>query len=155
MHGQILAPQDLPKARDARLHGQAAPLPLVVALVGCKKKADAPAGEPGKKEPVAAKGEEPAREDEGARPAAEILEPLQRLVQDVAQHQGKLVKLELEGADTRLDHGTLDVLAEPLRRLVWLAVAHGIERPVQRREAGKPIVGRVSVAVTRMPIVSR
>jgi two-component system chemotaxis sensor kinase CheA len=85
-----------------------------------------------------------------ARPAAEILEPLRRLVQDVAQHQGKLVELELEGADTRLDHGTLDVLAEPLRRLVWLAVAHGIERPVQRREAGKPIVGRVSVAVTRM-----
>jgi two-component system chemotaxis sensor kinase CheA len=85
-----------------------------------------------------------------ARPAAEILEPLQRLVQDVAQHQGKLVELELEGADTRLDHGTLDVLAEPLRRLVWLAVAHGIERPVQRREAGKPIVGRVSIAVTRM-----
>jgi two-component system chemotaxis sensor kinase CheA len=85
-----------------------------------------------------------------ARPAAEILEPLQRLVQDVAQHQGKLVELELKGADTRLDHGTLDVLAEPLRRLVWLAVAHGIERPVQRREAGKPIVGRVSVAVTRM-----
>jgi two-component system chemotaxis sensor kinase CheA len=85
-----------------------------------------------------------------ARPAAEILEPLQRLVQDVAQHQGKLVELELKGADTRLDHDTLDVLAEPLRRLVWLAVAHGIERPVQRREAGKPIVGRVSIAVTRM-----
>jgi two-component system chemotaxis sensor kinase CheA len=85
-----------------------------------------------------------------ARPAAVILEPLQRLVQDVAQHQGKLVELRLQGADTRLDYSALDVLAEPLRRLVWYGVVHSIEEPVHRRKVGKPVVGCVSVTVAKM-----
>lgn len=84
------------------------------------------------------------------RPAAEILDPLQRLVQDVAQHQGKIVELDLEGADIGLDHRVLDILADPVHRLVWFAVAHGIEKPVQRREAGKQATGRVSVVVSKM-----
>jgi two-component system chemotaxis sensor kinase CheA len=84
-----------------------------------------------------------------ARPAAEILTPLKRLAQGVAQVQGKLVKLNLEGLDVRLDHAALGVLADPLRRLVWFAVAHGIEKPMQRREAGKSAVGRVSVVVSK------
>jgi two-component system chemotaxis sensor kinase CheA len=84
-----------------------------------------------------------------ARPVVGILAPLQRLVQDVAQHQGKLVELRLEGVDTELDYGALDVLAEPLRRLVWFGVVHSIEKPVHRRELGKPAVGRVSVTVAK------
>ncbi len=84
-----------------------------------------------------------------ARPAAEILDPLQRLVQEVAQHLGKIVELDVTGVDVGLDHSALDVLADPVRRLVWFAVAHSIEKPVQRREAGKPTVGRVSVVVRK------
>ncbi len=84
-----------------------------------------------------------------ARPAAEILTPLKRLAQSVAQYQGKLVKLNLKGMDIGLDHAALGILAGPLRRLVWFAVARGIEKPVQRREAGKSAVGRVSVVVSK------
>jgi two-component system chemotaxis sensor kinase CheA len=84
-----------------------------------------------------------------ARPAAEILAPLQRLVQDMARHQGKLVKLELAGEGVELDVGALDVLSDPVRRLVWFAVTHSIENPVQRQEAGKPAVGRVSVRMRK------
>lgn len=84
-----------------------------------------------------------------ARPAAEILAPLQRLVQDMARHQGKLVKLEVAGADVELDVGALDVLSDPVRRLVWFAVTHSIENPVQRQEAGKPAVGCVSIRMRK------
>jgi two-component system chemotaxis sensor kinase CheA len=84
-----------------------------------------------------------------AKPAASILEPLQRLVQDVAQHQGKLVELRLEGSDIELDHSALDALAGPLRRLVWFGVVHSIEKPVHRRELGKPAVGHMSVTVAK------
>jgi two-component system chemotaxis sensor kinase CheA len=84
-----------------------------------------------------------------ARPAAEILTPLKRMAQSVAQVQGKLVKLNLEGMDIGLDHAALGVLVGPLRRLVWFAVAHSIEKPMQRREAGKSAVGRVSVVVSK------
>ena len=85
-----------------------------------------------------------------ARPAAEILDPLQRLIQNVAQHQGKMVKLDIEGANVGLDHSAMDILADPIHRLAWFAVAHGIEKPVQRLEAGKQATGRVSVAVSKI-----
>ncbi|MCP4543551.1 MAG: hypothetical protein GY832_41085 [Chloroflexi bacterium] len=84
-----------------------------------------------------------------ARPASEILDPLQRLVQDVARHLGKMVELNVIGADVGLDHSALDVLADPVRRLVWFVVAHSIETPVERRDVGKPATGRVSVTVTK------
>jgi two-component system chemotaxis sensor kinase CheA len=84
-----------------------------------------------------------------ARPAAEILDPLWRLAQDVAQYLGKVVDLEVDGADVELDRGALDVLADPVRRLVWFAVAHGIEKPVERWETGKPAAGHVSITVRK------
>jgi two-component system chemotaxis sensor kinase CheA len=83
------------------------------------------------------------------KPVAEILSPLQSLVQDVAHHQGKLVELDVTGADIELDYSLLNILARPVRRLVWFAVAQGIESPTQRREAGKPAAGRVSVVVSK------
>jgi two-component system chemotaxis sensor kinase CheA len=82
-----------------------------------------------------------------ARPAAEILDPLQRLVQDMGQYLGKSVELTVTGANIGLDHSALDVLATPVRHLVWFAVAHGIEKPIQRQEAGKPATGHISVTV--------
>jgi two-component system chemotaxis sensor kinase CheA len=84
-----------------------------------------------------------------ARPAAEILEPLLHLVQDVAQRQGKLVTLDLDGTDIDLDYSALDVLADPVRRLAWFAVAHSIEEPAQRQEAGKPATGHISIVARR------
>jgi two-component system chemotaxis sensor kinase CheA len=82
-----------------------------------------------------------------ARPAAEILDPLQRLVQDMGQYLGKSAKLDVTGADVRLDHSASDILADPIRHLVWFAVAHGIETPIQRQAANKPATGHISVTV--------
>jgi two-component system chemotaxis sensor kinase CheA len=82
-----------------------------------------------------------------ARPAADVLEPLHRLVQNVAQYQGKLIELEVQGGDLWLERSALDALAEPVQRLVWLLAVHSIEKPAQRQEAGKPALGRISVAV--------
>jgi two-component system chemotaxis sensor kinase CheA len=84
-----------------------------------------------------------------ARPVSELLDPLQRLVQDMAQSQGKMVELDLGGMDIKLDHSVLDVLISPVRRLVWFAVVHSIEKPWQRRQAGKPVIGHVSVGVRK------
>jgi chemotaxis protein histidine kinase CheA len=85
-----------------------------------------------------------------ARPAAEILEPLRHLVQDVARHEGKIVELTLEGTDVGLDHNALNILADPVHRLVWFALVHSIEKPVLRREMGKTAAGHVSVVVTKV-----
>ncbi len=81
--------------------------------------------------------------------AAEIMGPLQNLVQDAARHQEKVVELRVEGADIELDHSLLNILARPVRRLVWFAVAHSLETPAQRRHVGKPVTGQLSVAVNK------
>jgi len=83
------------------------------------------------------------------KPAAAILEPLPRLVEDLAHHQGKIVELVITGAEIELDHSTLDLLAGPVRRLVWSAVAHSIEPPAQRQSAGKSPTGQVVVTVKK------
>ena len=45
------------------------------------------------------------------------------------------------GAETDLDKGILDALAEPLAHLVRNAVDHGIETPQERVAAGKSAQG--------------
>ncbi len=82
-------------------------------------------------------------------PVTQILDPLQRMVEEVANHQNKRIELNLKGADTQLDHRALNILADPLRRLVWFAVTHSLEEPPQRREEGKSAAGQISVAVNK------
>jgi two-component system chemotaxis sensor kinase CheA len=81
-------------------------------------------------------------------PVAEMLNPLQRMVQELAQRQGKLIELDLQGNDLQLDRSAMQKLAEPIRRLVWFAAAHSIENVERRRTAGKPTAGRVTVHVS-------
>jgi two-component system chemotaxis sensor kinase CheA len=60
-----------------------------------------------------------------------------RLVRDVAQSSGKLVRLETAGGETRLDKAIVDRLGEPLVHLITNAVVHGVEREEVRRKQGK------------------
>ncbi|NJN97395.1 MAG: hypothetical protein HC875_26590 [Anaerolineales bacterium] len=83
------------------------------------------------------------------KPAAVILDPLPHLVEDLTHHQGKTVELVMNGAEIELDHHTLDLLAGPIRRLVWGAVAHSIELPAQRQSVGKPAAGRVMLTIKK------
>ncbi|CAG0940181.1 partial Chemotaxis protein CheA, partial [Anaerolineae bacterium] len=78
---------------------------------------------------------------------AEMLEPLRRMAHEVAQRQGKLVDLDLQGGSLELDRGALETLTELVRRLVWFAVTQGIENVEQRRATGKPPAGRIQVKV--------
>lgn len=82
------------------------------------------------------------------RPFAEACEALPRAVRDLASTAGKEVDLEIAGGDVQVDRAVLDGLREPLLHLVRNAVDHGIEVPAERRKAGKPWRGTVSVAAT-------
>jgi two-component system chemotaxis sensor kinase CheA len=68
-----------------------------------------------------------------------------RLVRDMADACGKKVELVLEGADTEIDKGLLEMIRDPLTHLVRNAVDHGLESPELRLKAGKPPVGKVSL----------
>jgi two-component system chemotaxis sensor kinase CheA len=80
-------------------------------------------------------------------PAALMLEPVKRVVRDVAGRLGKAVEVEVAGGDVKLDRRIVDELRDPLLHLVRNAADHGVEGPAARRAAGKPEVGRLVVRV--------
>jgi two-component system, chemotaxis family, sensor kinase CheA len=62
---------------------------------------------------------------------------LRRVVRDLGATCGKLVRLEMDGAETELDKTILEAVKDPLTHLVRNAVDHGIEAPEDRLTAGK------------------
>jgi two-component system chemotaxis sensor kinase CheA len=78
-------------------------------------------------------------------PFAEACAGLERTARDVAHASGKRVRLEVHGGAQELDRTLLQGLREPLLHLVRNAVAHGVETPAARREAGKDEEGLVAL----------
>lgn len=70
-------------------------------------------------------------------PIATVFSRFTRLVRDVAHSEGKQVRLEVAGGETRLDKTVIDRVGEPLVHLITNAVIHGIERPDERLARGK------------------
>jgi two-component system chemotaxis sensor kinase CheA len=66
-----------------------------------------------------------------------------RLVRDIAHEIGKKIDLQMVGADTELDRQVLELIKDPLTHMVRNSVDHGIEKPEDRRLAGKPETGRL------------
>jgi len=68
---------------------------------------------------------------------------LPRLVRDLAQQTGKLIELDMRGAETELDRTVLDAIKDPLTHMVRNSADHGLESTADRRAAGKPEAGLV------------
>lgn len=81
---------------------------------------------------------------------ATIAAPLQRAARDVARATGKEIEWRLEGENTELDRHVLGELRDPLTHLVRNAIDHGLESPEERKAAGKPAVGTVSIAAAQV-----
>jgi two-component system chemotaxis sensor kinase CheA len=78
-------------------------------------------------------------------PMSTLFQRFPRLVRELGEKLGKRVQLNVEGADTELDKGLIELLADPLTHLVRNAVDHGIETPEARRAAGKDEIGTVTL----------
>ncbi len=78
-------------------------------------------------------------------PVSSITGQLPRAVRDIALGEGKQVELIISGGDTELDRVILEGLYDPLVHVVRNAVAHGIEMPAERIEAGKPATGSIEL----------
>ena len=68
---------------------------------------------------------------------------LPRLVRDLANELGKKIYLEMRGADTELDRQVLGLIKDPFTHMVRNSGDHGLEKPADRRAAGKPETGRI------------
>ncbi len=78
-------------------------------------------------------------------PVRSVLTRLPRLVRDVATKCGKKVELVTAGEETELDRSVIEEISDPLVHILRNAVDHGIESPEDRRAAGKPETGTVTV----------
>ncbi|MFO7930381.1 MAG: Hpt domain-containing protein [Desulfosalsimonas sp.] len=67
-----------------------------------------------------------------------------RLVRDLSKKSGKKIELVMEGRETELDKGMVEMLGDPLVHMIRNSVDHGIEEtPEDRKAAGKDPTGTI------------
>jgi two-component system chemotaxis sensor kinase CheA len=81
-------------------------------------------------------------------PARSMFTVLERTALDAARTLGKRVKFDARGGDIRLDSHVLGAVQSALVQLIRNAVAHGVEHIDVRRQAGKPEIGDVGIAIS-------
>ncbi|KJV26686.1 Hpt domain-containing protein [Luteibacter yeojuensis] len=74
---------------------------------------------------------------------------LRRTLRQAANDVGKRAQLVVEGANGEMDRNMLDRIKAPFEHMLRNAVAHGIEAPQAREEAGKNPEGTVRIQVAR------
>ncbi|MEJ2326262.1 MAG: Hpt domain-containing protein, partial [Chromatiaceae bacterium] len=82
-------------------------------------------------------------------PFAQVVPRLHRLVRQTASQTGREARLEVFGPEVELDRSIQERAVAPLEHLLRNAVAHGIELPAERVQAGKPATGVVSLMLSR------
>jgi two-component system chemotaxis sensor kinase CheA len=70
---------------------------------------------------------------------------LPRLIRDLARDLDKKIELKMLGADTELDRQVLELIKDPLTHMVRNSADHGIEAAAERRAAGKPEHGTITL----------
>lgn len=70
---------------------------------------------------------------------------LPRIVRDLAVETDKKIELIMNGAETELDRQVLELIKDPLTHMVRNSADHGLENPTDRRAAGKPETGKVTL----------
>jgi two-component system chemotaxis sensor kinase CheA len=75
------------------------------------------------------------------QPIGNIWNKFPRIVRDLSNVTGKLVRLEMEGAQTELDKTIIEAIKDPLTHIVRNCLDHGIESAAEREAAGKPAQG--------------
>ncbi|MBO4299971.1 MAG: Hpt domain-containing protein [Desulfovibrio sp.] len=78
-------------------------------------------------------------------PVSSVFSRFPRLVRDLSRKSGKEVELIMEGEETELDKSVVEVIGDPLVHLIRNSVDHGIESEEDRKAAGKPAKGTVTL----------
>lgn len=79
-------------------------------------------------------------------PVSNVFNKYPRLIRDLARKAGKKINLEIYGEETELDRSVIDMIRDPLVHLLRNSVDHGIEKPDERVQAGKPEHGTIRLS---------
>ena len=80
-------------------------------------------------------------------PFSNVSERLYRVARQTAKELDKRVNVDLRGGTTEIDRGVLEKMVGPFEHLIRNAIVHGLERPADRRAAGKPEAGELVLDV--------
>ena len=75
----------------------------------------------------------------------QVFQKLPRIVHDTAGQLGKKIDFTIVGEDLQIDKALVENLEAPLIHMVRNSADHGIETPEERKAAGKPETGKVSL----------
>jgi two-component system chemotaxis sensor kinase CheA len=78
-------------------------------------------------------------------PVRGVFQKISRMVRELAKKSGKDVEFVSLGEGTEMDRGMVDALYDPLVHMVRNAIDHGIEKPDERRGAGKSPTARLTL----------
>jgi two-component system, chemotaxis family, sensor kinase CheA len=76
-------------------------------------------------------------------PVGQLFNRMPRLIRDLSRRIGKVVNLEVHGADTEVDKRVIEQIYNPLVHLIRNAVDHGIEDREVRKKLGKSEEGLI------------
>ncbi|MCW0180685.1 MAG: chemotaxis protein CheW [Zavarzinia sp.] len=79
------------------------------------------------------------------QPIGNAWSKLPRIVRDLSHELKKKIDLQMVGAETELDRQVLELIKDPLTHMVRNSADHGLETPAERRAAGKPESGRITL----------
>jgi two-component system chemotaxis sensor kinase CheA len=79
------------------------------------------------------------------QPIGHAWNKLPRIVRDLARELDKKIDLIMLGAETELDRQVLELIKDPLTHMVRNSADHGLETTAERRAAGKPETGRITL----------
>ncbi len=82
-------------------------------------------------------------------PFNSIVDRIYRVVRQVAKELDKRVNLEVRGGQLEIDRSVLDKMIGPIEHLLRNSIAHGIESREERRAAGKPEIGEITMSLTQ------
>ena len=82
-------------------------------------------------------------------PFASMVPRLRRIVRQISGELGKKVDFDVRNAEGEMDRNILERMVAPLEHMLRNALDHGIEAPEDRKNAGKPETGEVTLSLTR------
>jgi two-component system chemotaxis sensor kinase CheA len=82
-------------------------------------------------------------------PVSFVFQRFPRLVRDTSRKLGKEVNLVLIGEETQADKNIIEALGDPLVHILRNSLDHGFETPDQRRAAGKPGAGTLTLRASQ------
>jgi two-component system chemotaxis sensor kinase CheA len=82
-------------------------------------------------------------------PFSSVMHRLRQTVSELERRLERRVVFRIRGGEIQLDRALLDALGDPLLHMVRNAMDHGLEPAAERRAAGKPGKGSLSLSVER------